>query len=466
VSARAIFVVLLACASPGASHAQEPAPYAEGSLAWIDSDRLNLVGTVAAELPFVEVGPWRVFTSVRAVTAIESASSDFTFLVDQVSYGLSFGARRELAGHGAVEVFAGEQGFVLVDAPGGARVRLVGTAWESRNFHAVSPALGWSGRASLAAVIEHRDVDAFAVATGAVRFLGRATQGGRVAIGADATADALLGKDGGADYSIGPRVEFDLGADRRFGLFVRWLHGGNPLGLGTDGLLAGFDVAEGVHPGGARPTPPEIAGLCAAGAGDDGRGLARVELRAASPPFFRGTYFEIEVDGNVLTSGDANDLFYLYDVGVAQPFTSWRAGVWFHHRSNHIANALNATVNSINVLEAGVESAGWNRAEPGVALGRAGAIDAQVRAGWLIDSTFGQDASWHARGGLRWASPELGSARIYLSMALERGDVSGSDYALGTLLPRGWDLRVEVLHDEQLFSVDRRARLAVATLRY
>jgi hypothetical protein len=67
---------------------------------------------------------------------------------------------------------------------------------------------------------------------------------------------------------------------------------------------------------------------------------------------------------------------------------------------------------------------------------------------------------------LRWASPELGSARIYLSMALERGDVSGSDYALGTLLPRGWDLRVEVLHDEQLFSVDRRARLAVATLRY
>jgi hypothetical protein len=466
VSARAAFAVLLACASPGAPRAQESAPYAEGSLAWIASDRLDLIGTMAAELPLARVGSWRLFTSVRAVTAIESASSNFTFLVDQVSYGLHVGARRELAGHGAIEVFAGEQGFVLVDAAGGARVRLVGAGWESRNHHRASGAFGWSGRASLAAVVEHRDVDAVAVATGAVRFLGRATRDGRVAIGVEATTDALLGHDAGADFSIGPRVELDLGADRRFGVFVRWLHGGNPLGLQTDGVLAGFDVAEGVRPEGPRPTPPEIAGLCAAGGGDDGRGLARVALRAASPPFFRGTTFEIEVDGNVLTSDDANDLFYLYDVGVAQPFAAWRAGVWFHHRSNHLANELNLTVTSINVLEAGVESAGWNRAEPGVALGRAGALDAQVRAGWLIDSTFGEDVSWHARGALRWASPELGSARIYVSVGLERGDVAGSTYALGTLLPRGWDLKLEILHDEQLFSVDRRARLAVATLRY
>jgi hypothetical protein len=466
VSARAFLAVLLACAAPGALRAQESAPYAEGSLAWIASDRLDLVGTVAAELPFVQVGPWRLFSSVRAVTAIEKATSNFTFLVGQVSYGGFLGARRELDTRGAIEVFAGEQGLIRVDAPGGARVRLAGAGWESRDFHRAAGAFGWSGRVSLAAVVAHRGVDAVAAATGAVRFLGRATHGGRVAAGADATIDALLGREGGADVAVGPRLEFDLGADRRFGLFVRWLHGGNPLGLGADGVLAGFDVAEGVRSEGVRPTPPEIGGLCAAGAGERGRGLLRVDLRVASPPFLRGTYVEIEVDGNMLTSGDRNDLFYLYDVGVAHPFASWRGGVWFHHRSNHVVNDVNDAVTSINVLEAGVESAGWNRAEPGVALGRAGALDAQVRAGWLIDSAFGEDTGWHARGAVRWASPALGSARIYVSFGLERGDVAGSDYAFGALLSRGWDVRLEVLHDEQLFSVAGRARLAVATLRY
>ncbi len=466
MSARALLAVLLACAAPGAARAEESGPYAEGSLAWIASDRLDLVGTVAAELPFAQVGPWRLFASVRAVTAIEKATSNFTFLVSQVSYGGFMGARREIDGRGAIEVFAGEQGYVLVDAPGRGRVRVAGAGWESRGFHGASGSFGWSGRASLAAVVAHRGVDAILAATGAVRFLGRATRSGRIAVGADATADALLGRDGGFDVTIGPRLEFDLGADRRFGVFVRWLHGGNPLGLGTDGLLAGFDVAEGVRSGGVRETPPEIAGSCAAGAGARGRGLLRVDLRVASPPFLRGTYLEIEVDGNVLTSGDRNDVFYLYDVGVAHPFASWRAGAWFHHRSNHVANDLNGTVTSINVLEAGVESAGWNRAEPGVALGRAGALDAQVRAGWLIDSAFGGNTGWHARCAVRWASPALGSARIYVSSGLERGDVSGSEYALGALLPRGWDVSVEVLHDEQLFSVARRARLAVATLRY
>jgi hypothetical protein len=457
---------MLACAASGASRAQESAPYAEGSLAWIASDRLDLVGTVAAELPFAQVGLWRLFASVRAVTAIENATSNFTFLVDQVSYGGFLGARRELGNRGAFEVFAGEQGFVLVDAPGSARVRLVGAAWESRDFHRASAAFGWSGRASLAALVAHRGVDAVLAATGAVRFMGRATRDGRIAVGADAATETLIGTDGGADITVGPRVEFDLGADRRFGVFVRWLHGGNPLGLGTDGVLAGFDVAGGVRPGGARATPPEIAGLCAAGAGDRGRGLLRVDLRAASPPFLRGTYLEIEVDGNVLTSDETNDLFYIYDVGVAHPIASWRAGAWFHHRSNHVLNDVNDGVTSINVLEIGVESAGWNRAEAGVALGRAGALDAQVRAGWLIDSAFGEDARWHARGAARWASPALGPARLYVSFGLERGDVSGSAYAFGALLPRGWDVSVEFLHDEQLFSVERRARLAIATLRY
>jgi hypothetical protein len=446
--------------------ADESGPAAEGTLAWIDSDRLDLVGTVAAELPLFTAGTWRVFASAGTVTAIEKTTSEFTFLVDQVSYSARVGARRPLEGHGAIEVFAGEQGYVLVDSPGSARVRAAGAAWETSNFHQASAAFGWSGRGSIAAVFEHSGVDATFAATGAVRYVGQVSESGRVGLGVDATVDALLGSDGGADVAIGPRLELDLSGDRRFALFVRWLHGGNPLGLKEDGLMAGFELAEGTHPVGVRSVPPEIAGSCAAGAGTDARAVARLAIRVASPPFLSGTYAEIDVDGNLLTGDDVNDLFYLYDVGVAHPFSSWRGGVWFHHRSNHVVDGANPTVTSINVLEAGVESAGWDRAEPGVPFFRAGAIDAQLRAGWLINSAFGEDTGWHARGGLRWASPPMGTARIYAEAGLERGDVSGSAYALGALLARGWDVRLEVRHDEQLFSADRRAHLAIATLRY
>lgn len=465
-AARALGAVIIAIASGTTPATEETGPYAQGSLAWIDSDRLDLIGTVSAELPLFEAGPWRVFLAAGTVTAIEKTTSEFTFLVDQIDYDVRFGARAPVGRAGSVEVFAGELGTVRVDAPGRARVRVAGAAWESSSFHQASRAFGWSGRASLAAVFEDHGLDATASASGAVRYLGRIGESGRLGLGAEAEADALLGHDHGTDVTIGPRFEVDLGGDRHFALFVRWLEGGNPLGLNEDGLMAGFDFAQGVHPEGPRAIPPEIAGLAAAGAGSGSRGLARLDIRVATPPFLGGTYGEIEVDGSVLTAEDANDLFYVYDLGVAHPFADWRTGLWFHHRSNHVVDAANPTVTSINVLETGVESAGWNRAEPGIEFSRAGGFDARLRAGWLIDSAFGEDTGWHARGGLRWASPALGPARIYAEAGLERGDVAGSLYALGALLPRGWDVRVEVRHDEQLFSADRRAHLAIATLRY
>lgn len=458
--------VLVVCCALCPVRAEERGPFAEGSLAWTSSDDLDLVGAMAVEFPFATVGPWRIFGSARAVTAIEKATSNFTFLVDRVSYSAYAGARRPLRRLGVVELFAGEQGFDVVDAGGRGRVRVVGAAWESANFHRGFGPPGWSGRAALAAVVEDRGVSASATASGAVRFMGIISHSGRIGFGADASCDALIGNDSGADVAIGPRVEFDLGQDRRFGLFLRWLDAGNPLGIGADGVMAGFDFAEGVHHEGARPVPPEIAGLAAAGAGSDGRSLARLDFRVASPPFLSGTYAMIEVDGNVLTADDLNDLFYLYDVGVVHPVASFGAGVWFHHRSNHVINDVNPTVTSIDVLEAGVESSGWNRDEPGISIGRAGDIDVQLRAGWLIDSSFGKDSWWHARGGVRWASPSLGPTRITVSAALERGDVSGSRYAAGLLLPRGWNVEVEFRHDEQLFSAYQRARLLTASLRY
>jgi len=425
-----------------------------------------MIGTVAAELPLAEAGAWRVFASFSAVTAIEKSTDNFTFLVDQVSYDAAFGARRPLEGKGAIEVFAGEQGESRVDAAGRARVRVLGVAWESAGYHGGFGPFGWSERVAVSGVVEHHGVDAVASVAGEVRYLGSISKNRRVGLGAVATVDALFGEDDGVDVTIGPRVEFDWTGDRRMGVFVAWLHGENPLGLSTEGVLAGFDFTQGVHADGTRVTPPQISGLAAAGAGSGGRGVARLDIRVATPPFLSGTVAEVEVDGNVLTASDLNDLYYLYDVGVAHPFAAWRAGGWFHHRSNHALDAFNPEVTSINVLEGGVESAGWDRAEPSQPLGRFGDLDAQLRAGWLIDSAFGEDTAWHARGGVRWASPPFGAARAYVSAQLERGDVAASSYAAGFLLPRGWDVKVEFRHDEQLYSVDDRPRVVVATLRY
>jgi hypothetical protein len=330
----------------------------------------------------------------------------------------------------------------------------LGATWESVEFHRGVGPIGWSGRASLAAVIEHHNVDAIATASAALRFVGPPSRNGRIAFGAEASVDALIGDDGGADIAIGPRVEFGLHDDRRFGLFVRWFDGGNPLGISATGLMAGFDFVQGLHPEGKRVVPPEIAGFAAAGVGDDGRSIVRLDVRVATPPFLHGTRASIEVDGNVLTSDDRNDLFYLYDVGVAHPFGSWIGGVWFHHRSNHVVNDVNPTVTSINVLEGGIESEGWNRAEPGVELGKLGAIDARLRAGWLIDSSFGEDVGWHARGGVRFSSPPLGPTRITVTAALERGDVASSCYGAGVLLPRNWDLELQFRHDEHVVQLE------------
>ncbi len=465
MKARAALVLLVLAAAAAPSRAGDDGAYAKGSLAWVSSDRLDLVGDVSAEIPFGTAGPWRFATFLRAVTAIQKSTSDFTFIVDRVSYEARFLARRPIGSAGQLEVFAGELGMSLVDEPGRARVRVAGLGWESPGFHDAFGPFGWSGAIRGGAVVEHSGVDASAVVSGEVRYLAHLPSA-RMGIGGDATVDALVGADGGADVTVGPRYEIDLTGERRFGVFARWLRSRNPLGIEADGWLAGFDFAQGPNAGRERPAPPEIFGAAATGVGDDRRALVRLDIHVVTPPFLGGTIAEVEVDGNVLTADDRNDLFYLYDVGIAHALDAWRAGVWFFHRSNHVLDGANPEIASINVLEAGIESGGWDRAEPGGFQGRAGYFDARLRAGWLIDSTFGQDESWHARAGARWSSPPLGATHVYASAQVERGDVGGSAYSVGALLPRGWDLRLEARHDEQLFAADKRAKLFIATLRY
>ena len=129
IVARVALAVGFAGAADGLARGDDGAQV-QASLAWVASDRLDLVGTIAAEAPLAARGRWQVFTSATAVTAIARTASDFTFLVDRLRYSAAVGARRTLGDRGAFEVVVSEQGRYAVDATGRARVRSAGVAWE------------------------------------------------------------------------------------------------------------------------------------------------------------------------------------------------------------------------------------------------------------------------------------------------------------------------------------------------
>lgn len=462
---RALLAGALAASSLAAAEPEvepPPSPEVAGSLAWVGSDRLDLAGVLRARVPLASSGRWSALLDTEAVTAIRKAQS-LTFLVDTVGYRAGLLARRRLGRAGDVTFGGVERGIENADAPGTARVRTIEAAWESAGYARAFGPEGLSGRAAVGVVVARTGIDATATAAGEIRWMKRV---GRILVGAAAGVDALVGRDGGADATAGPRVAVDLGGDRRAGFFVSWLHGRNPFGLGTDGVLAGFDLAQGAGAPAGRPVPPEVSGLVAGGGGDGGRAAGRLLVRVATPGFAGGTAIEAEVDANVLTASDGNDLYYLYDVGASHPVGRFRVGGYFHHRSNHLLDRANPTVTSIDVVEAGFETQGYRRgAASGLDLGRAGTLALRVRAGWLVDSAFGEHERWHARGAARWLLPGLrGSVRPYVGAASERGDIGGSAYDAGLALPRGWDVRVEKRHDEQLYARDRRLLLALATL--
>lgn len=457
--APAALSALLVAASAVA--AEPPAPEASGALSWIDSDKLDLVGVLAARVPVVSAGPYEAVVDARAVTAIRKTTAEATFLVEQVGYRLALGARRALAERGAMTFGVAERGAVLVDAEGRARVRLVTAGWETQGARLASGPSGWSGGVEGGVVLSHDAIDVTGSLGGRVRWLHPV---GSFLVGVDGDVDALLGADGGTDASGGVLAELPLGGDRRLGLTLRWLHGRNPLGLGTDGVMAGFDVTQGIAAPAARPVPPDVSGLLAGGGGDQSA-LSRLLVRVASSPFLQGTFVAAEVDANVLTASTGNELFYLYDAGVAHPVGRLIAGGWFYHRSNHLLDHANDAVTSINVFEGGIETPGYGKAEPGLPLGRAGGLDARLRAGWLASSAFGEEVRYNVRGGVRYSSPDLSpDVRLYAAFEFEAGDADRAIAAIGTSLPRGWDVRIETRHEEQLFGREDRSLMGVATL--
>jgi hypothetical protein len=436
---------------------------AGGSLAWIFSREIDLLGDLRADLPFAVAGGRSLYLSIDALTAIEKATSDFTFTVREVDATLEAGLRSPRPSGRVISAFAGRRSRERVDAGGEPFVTYVGAAVESEGFLRASWSRPLEWRADAAVVVARRDVKATALVRGDVRWLHRARS---FAFGADAKVDVLAARGSGltADVAAGPRIDVDLPGGRRVAFFARYLRARQPLGVQVSGATVGFDYAAGPVPGPApRPVPPDVSGNVAAGTGG-GRSAGRLEILAVSPPFLRRYRAVLDVDANVLTGRDTDELYYLYHLGIERESERRLLGIYAYHRSNHQLAHPSDTITSLNVLEAGVETPRYDRALPRESAARLGILDFRARAGAVMQSTGSAARRWNVRGGVRWSLPGVSRRAVpFVRLEAEEGHVDRRAASAGAAFPSGVAVAAEWRRDDQYFGREKAAWLLTAS---
>ncbi len=446
-------LILIVLAFSGQASAAEPVR-AEGTLVWVFSDELDLVGNINVEIPFRIGDSSSLYFAIDTTTAIEGTTTDFTFIVRDVLYRADLGTRI-----GPWSLFAGQTGRVLVDQPGHTNIRYFGGGWETEGLRRPVPGRTWDLGVDAGIVLEDQRIDTDGFTRG--RFAWRQPWR-KFRVGFDLSVDGLLSSsDFDADFRGGPRIGFVLPGGRYADLFLHYLDGNNPLGLGLSGVLAGIDLLEaptfGMEP--VSGSSGDIDGTVALGGGDS-RTFGRLRIRVVSPAVAEDWRGLIEVDGNVLRGDDSDELYYLYHAGVEKRWRKLWAGGYFYHRSNHLAATVNDTVTSINVLEGGLETDHYGRTRK-----RSG-LDWRFRTGYLLDSAFGEEERWHIRGGIRYLWRSGGHWAPFLEAEGEAGDVNRTIVRAGVLHDSGPGFHLEFLDEEQFFGADNTAWLLQATYRY
>jgi hypothetical protein len=457
---------------------ERPGPMVGGRLAWVSSDDLDLLGDLWADVPF-RLGPRSsLFVDVATRAVVEKTTQELTFLVRDLDYIVDVGWRGPMswAGDRPISIYVGQQGKERVDADGQPYLRYLGFGIESHGYRYFEEQPFCRGadcrhrnrwaewRFAGGPVTQEREVDGDLVIHGNARFWPgpRRSKWASMFRGDVRVNGFFDGGDFRADVTVGPSLAVPIAGGRRFAVFAHYQWSDNPLGIGTDALLFGIDYAEGAAERPVKQGAPELGGILSAGLGDGGRRYAQMELRFVTPGFARDWYAVFDIEANVLTADDTGDLFYLYFVGFERFLGNFLTGAYFYHRSNHQLAEQNDRVTSLNVLEGGIETREWWRAGPREIRHAWGTLDGRVRVGYLIDSAFGEDHRWHLRGGVRWTLPLGGRTHPFVLIKGEFGDIERETYALGVSTPKAWDFQIEYREDEQYFSEDRTALLAVA----
>jgi hypothetical protein len=458
--------MLLCGAVAAAGRSDEPTgdaegPTAGGRLIWDTSGELDLLGDLWADVPFRVARDTSLFLGIATRTNIRRPTSDLAFELRDLDHFVAAGVRsyprpfRRLFG----SLFVAEWGKSGIDQEGQAHVRFLGFGVETEGFRHNGPRGAPAGfprrrvewRAAGGPVVAEQSVDADLAFMGGARFALGSLQGASP-FEFDLRVDGLL--SGGrfdADISAGPAVAFAVRGGKRARLFAHYLSSNNPLGLGHSGVLLGFEYS---GEAGTALEAPQIDGVLGAGGGE-GRVAGELKLRFLSPTFGPDLWAAFVIDVNVLTAEETTDLYYLFHVGLERRLKPGVVGVWLYHRSNHQLTEPNDRVTSLNVLEAGLESAAWHRTGRRPVHHRWGEMDYRAAAGLLISSSFGEDRPWHLRAGARWALP-LAAKKLapFLYGLVETGDVDRRIWAAGISPATDLDLQVEYRNDPQYFARD------------
>jgi len=459
---------------PAGADLRDPVPVLAGRLAWLSADGLDLVADLEGEIPFLVRGTEDFWFDFGLRTAIEDTTSNLDFVVRDIDYFGDIGWRTRgfARGPGALSLFVGQRGKALVDVPGDAWVRYFAVGLESRRYRqpvTTSPGVDLQWRIAAGPVLDDRGIDADLYLRGnaRLRFASGRPKGPRRAFAFDLRLDGLV--EGGslnADITFGPGFEIPTDDGRRILLFAHYQISENPLGIGEDAWLVGLEYAEGLRGSdevSSSRSGGDLSGSIAWGAGSDERIAGQLFMRFLTPEFGRRMRFAVDVDANVLTSEDVDDLYWRYDVGLERVRRSTALGVYLYHRSNHRLSQTGSGFTSRNVIELGVETHTWTHA--GRRPTRRGAkFDYRLRVGYLANSTFDEDPRWNLRAGVRWSLPipHFGSTVPFVLYELEHGDIESSTLAFGVSPSRALDFQIEFRHDEQYFASDQRATLVTA----
>jgi hypothetical protein len=169
----------------------------------------------------------------------------------------------------------------------------------------------------------------------------------------------------------------------------------------------------------------------------------------------------LDVDANLLTGQDTDELYYLYHLGIEREGGRRLLGIYAYHRSNHQLGHPNDTITSYNVLEAGVESPGYARAVPRESATRLGILDFRARAGAVLQSTGSDSGGFNVRGGVRWSLPRISRRAVpFLRVEADEGHAGRWAAAAGIAFPSDTALTAEWRRDDQYFGRDKSALLA------